>query len=304
MNTYDNDVRWEALDALRQFKDPSSIEAIFPLLFNTDPNIRWKAIHTLGEIGDRRAIGRISLLLADEEENIQRSAANVLIKLGISEKEVESWENKAQKISIEEIYQSQLNYHRAVAEKEILNKKLENELITQGIALNHAKSLVGNKDPLSPDINDTAAKDKGGKDRVVYLSGDALEALSAYLRKRPPSRVRKIFLVEKGDYKGSPLSMRGIQKRMEYYARKAGLKVSCHQLRHTMATQLLNADADLVVIQDLLGHNQIRTTQRYCKVSNLKVQRDYHRAIDKVMLRHGHEKRCLTVRKNNLLNCL
>ena len=127
---------------------------------------------------------------------------------------------------------------------------------------------------------------KGGKDRVVYLSSDALEALSTYLKKRPSSRVRKVFLVEKGDYKGKPLSMRGIQKRMEYYARKAGLKVSCHQLRHTMATQLLNADADLVIIQDLLGHNQIRTTQRYCKVSNLKVQRDYHKAIGKVMMRH------------------
>ncbi len=127
---------------------------------------------------------------------------------------------------------------------------------------------------------------KGGKDRVVYLSGDALEALSTYLKSRSSSRVRKVFLVEKGVYKGKPLSMRGIQKRMEYYAKKAGLKVSCHQLRHTMATQLLNADADLVIIQDLLGHNQIRTTQRYCKVSNLKVQRDYHKAIDKVMMRH------------------
>ena len=128
---------------------------------------------------------------------------------------------------------------------------------------------------------------KGGKDRVVYLSNDALEALSTYLKKRPSSRVKKVFLVEKGNYKGKPLSMRGIQKRMEYYAKKAGLKVSCHQLRHTMATQLLNADADLVIIQDLLGHNQIRTTQRYCKVSNLKVQRDYHHAIGKVMQRHG-----------------
>ena len=128
---------------------------------------------------------------------------------------------------------------------------------------------------------------KGGKDRVVYLSSDALKMLSTYLKKRPSSRAKKVFLVEKGTYKDKPLSVRGIQKRMEYYANKAGLKVSCHQLRHTMATQLLNADADLTIIQDLLGHSQIRTTQRYCKVSNLKVQRDYHKAIDKVMQRHG-----------------
>jgi site-specific recombinase XerD len=128
---------------------------------------------------------------------------------------------------------------------------------------------------------------KGGKDRVVYLSSDALTALSAYLARRPSAWARKVFLVEKGLYKGKPLSVRGIQKRMEYYAQKAGLKVSCHQLRHTMATQLLNADADLVVIQDLLGHSQIRTTQRYCKVCNIKVKRDYHKAIGKVMQRHG-----------------
>ena len=142
---------------------------------------------------------------------------------------------------------------------------------------------------------------KGGRDRVVYLSGDAFEALSRYLKKRPSSRVRKVFLVEKGVYKGKPLSMRGIQKRMEHYARKASLKVSCHQLRHTMATQLLNADADLVIIQDLLGHNQIRTTQRYCKVSNLKVQRDYHKAIGKVMSRHNLKKG-LDSDKKELLN--
>jgi site-specific recombinase XerD len=128
---------------------------------------------------------------------------------------------------------------------------------------------------------------KGGKDRIVYLSSDAFKALSTYLNKRPSSRTQRVFLVEKGVCKDKPLSVRGIQKRMEYYAKISGLKVSCHQLRHTMATQLLNADADLVIIQDLLGHSQIRTTQRYCKVSNLKVQRDYHKAIDKVMQRHG-----------------
>jgi len=128
---------------------------------------------------------------------------------------------------------------------------------------------------------------KGAKDRVVYVSNDAYRALVQYLRVRPSSRAKKLFLVEKGRFKGTPLSVRGIQKRMEAYARKAGVKVSCHQLRHTMATQLLNADADLVTIQDLLGHTRIKTTQRYCRVSNLKVQRDYHRAMEKVMQRMG-----------------
>ncbi|MDX2489842.1 tyrosine-type recombinase/integrase [Desulfosarcina sp.] len=135
---------------------------------------------------------------------------------------------------------------------------------------------------------------KGRKDRIVYLSRDALQAVVDYLRVRLSSRTRRLFLVEKGTCKGKGISVRGIQKRMEYYAKKIGLKVSCHQLRHTMATQLLNADADLVTIQDLLGHSRIKTTQRYCKVSNLKVQRDYHKAIGAVMQRHGLAEKGLT----------
>jgi site-specific recombinase XerD len=125
---------------------------------------------------------------------------------------------------------------------------------------------------------------KGGKDRVVYLSEDAQSLLEAYLKKRV-SKVKGLFLVQKGPMTGKPISVRGIQKRIEYYAKKSGLNVSCHQLRHTMATQLLNADAALVTIQDLLGHGQITTTQRYCRVSNLKVQRDYYKAIEVVMQR-------------------
>lgn len=126
---------------------------------------------------------------------------------------------------------------------------------------------------------------KGGKGRVVYISDDAHDALGAYLKIRSHYRVKKVFLVEKGTYKGQPISIRGIQKRIEYYAKKAGLKVSCHRLRHTMATQLLNAEAEVETIQDLLGHNWITTTQRYCKVSNLKVQRDYFKAMRNVLQR-------------------
>ena len=126
---------------------------------------------------------------------------------------------------------------------------------------------------------------KGGKDRVVYISDDAADGLMAYLKLRSHRRVKKVFLVEKGDYEGQPISVRGIQKRMEYYAKKTGLKLSCHHLRHTMATQLLNADAQVESIQDLLGHNWITTTERYCKVSNMKVKRDYFNAMGKILKR-------------------
>jgi site-specific recombinase XerD len=126
---------------------------------------------------------------------------------------------------------------------------------------------------------------KGSKDRVVYLSEDALSALQTYMQKRKFSKDKRVFLVQKGPLRGKPISVRGIQKRIEHYAQKTGIHVSCHHLRHTMATQLLNADAALVTIQDLLGHSKITTTQCYCRVSNLKVQRDYYKAINVVLQR-------------------
>jgi len=129
----------------------------------------------------------------------------------------------------------------------------------------------------------TIHEGKWRKDRVVCISDDALGALADYLKIRPDAPTQKLFLVQKGTYRDLALSVRGIQKRMEYYAKKTGLNISCHHLRHTMATQMLNADAELESIQDLLGHTWITTTQRYCRVSNQKVERDYHRAMDKVM---------------------
>jgi site-specific recombinase XerD len=128
------------------------------------------------------------------------------------------------------------------------------------------------------------ASGKGAKDRMVYLSDDACAALLAYLEKRS-SKAKELFLVEKGPMQGTPISVRGIQKRIEYYAQKSGVNVSCHCLRHTLATQLLNADAQLSSIRDLLGHTHITTTQRYCRVANLKVQRDYYKAMEVVLQR-------------------
>ena len=131
---------------------------------------------------------------------------------------------------------------------------------------------------------------KGSKDRVVYISDDAAAALDAYLKLRRHSRMKKVFLVEKGDCKGKPISVRGIQKRIEYYAKKSGITVCCHRLRHTMASQLLNAEAEVETIQDLLGHNWITTTQRYCKLSNVKVKKDYFKAMRVILSQSENEK--------------
>ncbi|WP_073615367.1 tyrosine-type recombinase/integrase [Desulfopila aestuarii] len=124
---------------------------------------------------------------------------------------------------------------------------------------------------------------KGAKDRTTYISNDAADALAAYLQVRQPTKEGRIFLVEKGIHKGEPISVRGIQKRIEYYSKKIGVTLSCHKLRHTMATQLLNAGADIVTIQELLGHSKIEQTMRYSQLSNMRAQHDYYKAMNGVM---------------------
>ena len=80
---------------------------------------------------------------------------------------------------------------------------------------------------------------KGNKGRVVYVSHDAKQALTDYLQCRPASRTSALFLVDKGRCKGRPISVRGIQKRMEHYAQHSGLEVSCHQLRHNAEFRIM-----------------------------------------------------------------
>lgn len=67
-------------------------------------------------------------------------------------------------------------------------------------------------------------KGKGAKGRIVYFSKDTYDALVAYMKRRRPLRTQGLFLVEKGTCKGKEISIRGIQKRIEYYSKKAASK--------------------------------------------------------------------------------
>ena len=77
----------------------------------------------------------------------------------------------------------------------------------------------------------------------------AVKLLRTFHPGEADDRAKEVFLVNKGRCQGKGISVRGIQKRLEHYAREAGLKVSCHQLRHTMATQLLIPSSYLVTIK-------------------------------------------------------
>ena len=81
----------------------------------------------------------------------------------------------------------------------------------------------------------------------------------------------------------SRLSIKAIQKKIERYAKAAGIKASCHSLRHTFASNLLEHGAEIVSIKDLLGHATAASSERYARVSNHKVKQEYLRTMKKVL---------------------
>jgi integrase/recombinase XerD len=121
------------------------------------------------------------------------------------------------------------------------------------------------------DVSDTFIKviGKGNKMRIVPIHKTALDHIDHYLthfRKRA-----SIYLfVGKNN---TPLSREALWKLVKTYAKKAGIdkKISPHTLRHSFATHLLDNGADLRIIQELLGHSNISTTDKYTHVSNQKL---------------------------------
>jgi integrase/recombinase XerC len=119
---------------------------------------------------------------------------------------------------------------------------------------------------------------KGNKERIVIIGQPAVRALETYLNHSLPVYTSKlsgqaVFL----NYKGGRLTERWLQKLLLKYAHDAGLlkKVHPHVLRHTFATHLLDGGADLRVVQDLLGHASLSTTQIYTHVTQNQARRVY-----------------------------
>ncbi len=122
-------------------------------------------------------------------------------------------------------------------------------------------------------------KGKGDKTRVVPLSQASLRALAEYLRARPEAKRGPrdfIFLSERGQ---KALSPRILQRNLKGYLAKAGLDpdLTPHKLRHSFATHMLDHGADIRVIQELLGHESLATTQIYTKVSSSRAADVYRK---------------------------
>lgn len=125
---------------------------------------------------------------------------------------------------------------------------------------------------------------KGKKERIVPLGTHAVEAIESYLTSRiskaassgKRSRDEALFL----NTRGTRLTARSVARILDGYCTKSGLgrKISPHVLRHSFATHLMDAGADLRAIQELLGHESLSTTQKYTSMSVQRLMEVYDKS--------------------------
>jgi len=124
-------------------------------------------------------------------------------------------------------------------------------------------------------------KGKGQKERIVPFGGKAQTAIRQYLKKARPD-----FILKKRDVPeiflsrlGRPISRVSIWKMIKTYTRKANIKknITPHTLRHSFATHMLEGGADLRIVQELLGHADISTTQIYTHINKDRLKSIHHK---------------------------
>jgi len=130
--------------------------------------------------------------------------------------------------------------------------------------------------------------EKNGLGRIVYFSADTKSALEVWLAQRAPfPEVSRLFFTKKT----KRIQVCTINQRFKRYLAQASIEkpYSAKSLRHTFATQLLNAGVPLTTLQKLLGHDLITTTQLYARLSDRTKRRNYFAAIEWVQARQHPE---------------
>lgn len=168
------------------------------------------------------------------------------------------------------------------------DKAILETLFSTGLRVSELVSL--NRDQVDSERKEFGVKGKGNKIRVVFLSDTAAEWIESYLASRRDD-FRALFIRYSGAVDGRNggekmrLTARSIQNIVAKYAKRSGLPIEAtpHTLRHSFATDLLISGADIRSVQEMLGHESIRTTQVYTHVTNRHLK-EIHRAF------HGRDK--------------
>jgi integrase/recombinase XerD len=119
---------------------------------------------------------------------------------------------------------------------------------------------------------------KGQKERVVPLTPALTQQWGEWLEQRPPVEGDALFITRRK----RGISVRGIQDRLAHYCHQAGMRVTCHQLRHTFGRRMAEAEMPLPSLSKLLGHAQVTTTQVYIAGAGVDVRADYEAALGRL----------------------
>ncbi len=160
-------------------------------------------------------------------------------------------------------------------EKGLRDRAILELLYSSGLRVSE---LVGlNWRQLDLDLGIVRVMGKGRKERIVPVGTKAVRALEAYLEERGTQEGNEPVFVNS---LGGRLTARSVGRLMKKYARHSGIfrKASPHSLRHTFATHLLDAGADIREIQEMLGHSSLSTTQRYTHISTGRLMEVYDKA--------------------------
>jgi len=172
---------------------------------------------------------------------------------------------------------------------ELRNRAIIEVLFSTGLRVSELINL--NRDQVNIERGEFSVAGKGGRRRVVFLSDEAKSWLNRYMSKRFDKDkaifIKKMRSSERGGEKledaGGRLTSRQLQRIIREAAKRAGIvkKVTPHTLRHSHATDLLRAGADLRSVQALLGHSSVTTTQIYTHVTDKHLREVYKKYHDK-----------------------
>lgn len=168
--------------------------------------------------------------------------------------------NTGQVLGLRDRAMLELMYATGLRISEIINLKLEDLHLTMGTL-----QTLG----------------KGHKERIVPVGDEAIKWVNRYLEEARPKLLKQkrsnyLFL----NFHGNNLTRQGVWKNLKAEVRKAGIQknITPHTLRHSFATHILEDGADLRIVQELLGHADISTTQIYTHLSNKQLADIYNRA--------------------------
>lgn len=155
-----------------------------------------------------------------------------------------------------------------------------------GIRIGELVSL--NIEDVNFDLRLIKVRGKGKKERIVPVNKSAINILLKYIEEREKAGFKKNVTAPKEsplfiNFRYLRITDRGIRNILARYISKGRItkNVSPHSLRHTFATHLLDAGADLRIIQELLGHSSLSTTQKYSHVSTGRLMEVYDKAHPK-----------------------